>query len=444
MTDGPFQLSRRALIAGLGATLLHPTEGSAQPSVASPRSLTLRARPTTIPLRVGQPETSIWNLLADGADPAPAFSRGDEIAVTFRNELPVPAVLNWHGLDGNSTAEPLTMRPPVAAGGSDTFNVALKHAGTLMCDARLLGDGQPRPSAAWAMAVREAEPAQIDRDQMMLIEDWRLSAEGVAMPPGADAGTAAPVYSVNGKAAPDIALRRNERVRFRFINGCQRNVIALKIDNHEARVMAIDGQPAEPFLARNGQIVLAPGSRVDVFIDATAAPGSASSIILHDGAKPQPIARLLTTTETQLRNASLAPPPPLPSNGLPAQLDLKNALRAELSLDRSPGKQPGWIAPAGFSAAQPPAFRVKRNRTVVAALVNRATAPVTFHLHGHHFRLLDRLDDGWKPFWLDTLVIDAQQTQRIAFLADSTGRWLMETMAADWAAPRLVQTYEVT
>ena len=66
-----------------------------------------------------------------------------------------------------------------------------------------------------------------------------------------------------------------------------------------------------------------------------------------------------------------------------------------------------------------------------------------FHLHGHHFRLLDRLDDGWKPFWLDTLAIEAGQTQRIAFAAEYAGRWLMESMETDWAAPRLVRWYGV-
>ena len=63
---------------------------------------------------------------------------------------------------------------------------------------------------------------------------------------------------------------------------------------------------------------------------------------------------------------------------------------------------------------------------------------------GHHFRLLDRLDDGWKPFWLDTLVVDAQQTQRIAFLAETPGSWLMQAKAMDWAAPTLIQMYEIT
>jgi len=56
------------------------------------------------------------------------------------------------------------------------------------------------------------------------------------------------------------------------------------------------------------------------------------------------------------------------------------------------------------------------------------------HLHGHHFRLLDRLDDGWKPYWLDTIVVAGRQTARIAFVADNPGRWLIEQHALDGPA----------
>jgi hypothetical protein len=57
--------------------------------------------------------------------------------------------------------------------------------------------------------------------------------------------------------------------------------------------------------------------------------------------------------------------------------------------------------------------------------------------------LLDRLDDGWKPFWLDTVAIEAGQTHRIAFLAEYAGRWLIESVASDWTAPRLLRWYSV-
>ena len=104
---------------------------------------------------------------------------------------------------------------------------------------------------------------------------------------------------------------------------------------------------------------------------------------------------------------------------------------------------PDWVTPAKFVASASPAFRAKAGRVVVLALTNRAAIATVFHLHGHHFRLLDRLDDGWKPFWLDTLAIEPGQTQRIAFAAENTGRWLIESVATDWAAPRLVRWYAV-
>jgi FtsP/CotA-like multicopper oxidase with cupredoxin domain len=68
------------------------------------------------------------------------------------------------------------------------------------------------------------------------------------------------------------------------------------------------------------------------------------------------------------------------------------------------------------------------------ALDNRDTAAHVVHLHGHHFRLLDRLDDGWKPYWLDTIAVERQQTVRIAFVADNPGRWPIEQTALDGPA----------
>ena len=74
--------------------------------------------------------------------------------------------------------------------------------------------------------------------------------------------------------------------------------------------------------------------------------------------------------------------------------------------------------------AGPPLFTVRRGRAVTLGVRNPTGYPHVVHLHGHHFRLLDRLDDGWKPFWLDTLVV-GEQIERIAFVADNPGKWLI-------------------
>jgi FtsP/CotA-like multicopper oxidase with cupredoxin domain len=68
---------------------------------------------------------------------------------------------------------------------------------------------------------------------------------------------------------------------------------------------------------------------------------------------------------------------------------------------------------------------------VVLAFANRSDVAQVVHLHGHSARLLDRLDDGWKPFWLDTLLVEPRQTDRIAFLADNPGKWAIDTRALD-------------
>jgi FtsP/CotA-like multicopper oxidase with cupredoxin domain len=290
------------------------------------------------------------------------------------------------------------------------------------------------------LIVAENGPVTVDRDEVFLIEDWRLRPDGTAIAPGIDPKDAVPIYTINGRTMLDIPARTHERLRFRFINGFQRNVIAIKFEGQDVRVMALDGQPSEPFPARNGALVLAPGARTDTFIDVTAPPGSTSLVLLHDGKEARPIARLVASKDPPIRGAPLAAAPPLPSNGLPSELDLKNATRIDLTLG---GPQAEWVAPAAFAASARPAFRAKTGRTVVLALPNRGDVASVFHLHGHHFRLLDRLDDGWKPFWLDTLAIEAGQTQRIAFSAEYAGRWLIESTATDWAAPRLVRWYSV-
>ncbi len=439
MANQIFRPDRRALLAGLGAAVVGPAAplaiAQARPAQGR-RALALRAKADDLSLRPGEPDTPIWSL----GGPDLRFKQGDNPEIAFGNELPAPMVLNWRGISGAPSAEPLLGRAAAAPGTQETFEIPLRSPGTFMCDLRLLGDGAARPSRPLPLVVGESEPAVVDRDEVFLVEDWRLRADGTAIAPGTDARNTQLLYTVNGRPSLDLTARVNERLRLRFINACQRTVIALKLEGRDVRLMALDGQPAEPFPARNSALVLAPGGRADAFIDMTASPGSTSNILLHDGKESRPIGRLIAANAPPIRDTALPAASPLPSNDLPARLDLKNALRFDLPLG---GSQTDWVAPAKFAATAPAAFRAKAGRTVVLALTNRAEIATVFHLHGHHFRLLDRLDDGWKPFWLDTLAIDPGQTQRIAFAADFSGRWLIESVATDWAAPRLVRWYSV-
>ena len=423
-----FPLNRRGVLAGLGtaaASVLLPRVAPAR----AVQAFLLRATSDAVDLRPGQTPTPVWTLGA----PVARFQRGVQEMV-FHNDLPVSSTLGWRGLEGAPSLEPLLGLAPVGAGAKAVLDVPFRHAGTLLCD--LCAPG-PMPARPLPVVVEESAPLAVDRDEVFLIEDFRLRADGTAIPAGTDPKDASAIYTVNGRITPKITVRSNDRLRLRLINACQRQLIAVKIDGAEVRVMAIDSQPAEPFPARNGALVMPPGGRVDAMIDAARPPGSTIDILLHDGKEARAIAKLAISAEPTARPAPLPPAPPLPSNGLPAQLDLKSALRIDLVLQ---GNE--WLA-LGDVAKAAPAFAVKAGRVIVLALSNRTATATVFHLHGHHFRLLDRLDDGWKPFWLDTLAIEPGQTQRIAFAAQYAGRFLLESVATDWASPKLTRWYSV-
>ncbi|HVQ67343.1 MAG TPA: multicopper oxidase domain-containing protein [Bradyrhizobium sp.] len=360
------------------------------------------------------------------------FNRGDKVELAF-DLNPRTGMASLRGMDDGPVTQQDSARPSKIA-----TQMVLRQAGTFLCDLGLFPNDQGWPTRAHPLVVRESEPVAVDRDETLLIEEWRVRADGTAIPPGAVPNETAVFYTLNGKPSLDVSARSNERLRLRFINGSQRTVIAVKLESVEVMVMAIDSQPAEPFAARNGALVLAPGGRVDAFVDVAAPPGSNLKILLHEGKEIRTIGFVIVSRDPPARPTPLPPPPPLPSNGLPARLDLKSALRVDLALDG-----PDWIVPTSSGASSAPAFRAKAGRVVVLALTNRAAIATVFHLHGHHFRLLDRLDDGWKPFWLDTLAIEPGQTQRIAFRAEYPGGNLIEAVATEWAAPRLVRRYAV-
>ncbi len=430
------------MLAGLGGAALWPLLARANPAgnIGAPDAsrLDLALRRAELPLRTGASATPVWSL--EGTTPG-LVSRarpGATREIVLANDQPVAANFSVRGMDGADAAESLLARAPPPPGGKTALAVPLRQSGTFLLDGRLANDGAAQPLLPRVLVVEENKPPQTDRDEVLLIEDWRLKADGTALMPGREVGDAAPLFTVNRLPAIDITLKRNERLRLRMINGCQRAIIALKIADLAVRVMAIDSEAAEPFVARDGQIVLAPGTRVDALIDAIQPAGSAATILLHDGVKPQPIGRIIMSNDPPARDAPLPEAEPFVASPR-SKIDLKSALRVDLALDAAQ-----WSEPAAFDKASVPVLRATRGRTIVLAITNNGATPATFHLHGHHFRLLDRLDDGWKPFWLDTLAFQSGQTQRIAFSADFPGRWLMETMGNGWAAPRKVRWYEVS
>ncbi len=354
------------------------------------------------------PRSDLWGY--DGTLPGPTLriKRGEELRVRLVNELAQPTSIHWHGVRVPNAMDgvPGLTQAAVLPGASFDYRFRPPDAGTFWYHAP--GGGPTDRGLHGALIVEDdARPAGIDRELLLVL----------SMPAATDKTS----VLVNGSVVPDVMVKPGERLRVRLINATAARGLVLRFEAHSAWLVAIDGQPSEPFLAREGRVALGPGSRIDLVMDASRSGGTITPITAgaDDGT---PIARLRYETGAQpIAGAAVRPEPPsLPPNSLPVRIDLRTALRLDFDL--------GSRKPANFSG--PPLFTARRGRAVVVALRNASGTAQIFHLHGHSFRHLDRLDDGWKPYWLDTFVVGSG-TERIAFVADNPGKWLIQSRALD-------------
>lgn len=477
-----YPMTRRRWLAGAAACLtaiaLPPRGRTAEQQAAETAAdgfRVLRARPGDVKLRgPNETPTPIWGY--DGLSPGPTLrlTQGKELKVRLVNELQQSTVIHWHGLRLPNAMDgvPHLTQMPIEPKQSFDYRFAVPDAGTFWYHSHFLSSEQVERGLYGVIIVDERAPVEVDRDMALVLDDWRLMNDGAIQPSFGNfhdahmMGRIGQYITLNSEDTLDLPVKTNERLRLRLINAANARVFQLRIAQHTARVMAADGQPCPPFVVPNGVLRLAPGNRVDLFLDATLSPGSKAPITVDDmrGGELE-IGRIVYDKGAPVRAAVLPAPKPLPDNPLPATLDLANAFKLDVPLDggmRMMMGGGGMMGGAGFSghglAPQqriwalaglstsghegPPLFRVKQGQTVVLTLPNRTAFPHAMHVHGHHFRVLDGA--GWKPYWLDTMLVDSDRTERIAFVADNPGKWMIHCHMLEHQETGMATWFEVT
>jgi len=449
----------------------------ALPSAGSIRASevrTIRARAGSVHLRgAEQAPTAVWGY--DGVVPGPVLrvKRGEEIMVRLANDLPEPTSVHWHGLRLPNAMDgvPHLTQAPIEPGQSFDYRFKATDAGTYWYHSHVYSSEQIERGLYGALIVDEAERIDVDQDLVLVIDDWRLLPDGAldtasfrSAHDAAHAGRIGRHLTVNSTPSLDIPVRANERLRLRVINAANARLVTLRLEGHAAWVMAIDGQPAEPFLARDSQVTLGPGNRIDLFADAALAPGAQAPILVENSGAEVPLVNLRYATGAPARPAPRAQAKPLPSNGLPGRMAFKEAFRLDVPIEGGAMSElmmrgrtqeiPGhgldprarfWTMAGAASSGHhgPPLFSVKRGRVVMLGFVNATAFPHGMHVHGHHFRLLDKNDDGWKPFWLDSVVVAPRETARIAFVADNPGKWMLHCHMLEHQETGMAAWFEV-
>ena len=413
----------------------------------------LRAVPARVDL-VGapHPSTDVWAY--EGSVPGPELRvrQGETLRIAFENRLPDATTVHWHGVRVPNAMDgvPHVTQPPVAPGGGRfVYEFPVADAGTFWYHPHLGSPEQVGRGLYGALVVEEAKPLPVDRDVVWVLGDWRLDREARivgdfrSFMDASHAGRIGNTVTVNGKVPESFAVRAGERIRLRLVNAANARIFGLDFRGHAPIVIALDGHPVAPHPPHDGRVVLGPGMRADILLDATGDPGSTHTVV--DDFYPREAYRLIDLRYGARRDRGHAkePWPVLPRNPV-AEPDVDQATRQAIRFE---GGMMGGIPMGRMSSASDstasvwtvngkgsaegdhrhaPLLKLDHRRTYVLELVNDTAWHHPIHLHGHVFRVLSR--DG-KPAprreWADTVLLFPRSRAEVAFVADNPGDWML-------------------
>lgn len=472
--------SRRRLLQGglaLGAVNLALPRLPAF-AAAEPRLLTAGPGEAQL-LEAGKPRTRTW--LYDGVSPGPVIRarQGEEVFVRFLNNLPQPSTIHWHGIriDNAMDGVPHLTQHAVEPGATFDYRFTVPDAGTFWYHPHDRSWEQVARGLYGLLIVDEREPRGIvggGRDIAIVADDWRLGEDGqideasfAHMMDWSHAGRLGNTLTLNGQDQLDIEVTKGERIRLRLCNTCNARVLELRIEHPKIWLVALDGQPVMPREVDDGYIRLAPGERADVIFDTTLDPGSKAAITEVSNGQRLVAGHLDYHPTEEWSEPFLSPPvppSPLPANPLSTELDLAGALTVDLLMEGGAmgamaqamhngqmmdirslvGRGMVWSLNGTAGMTDDPLFSAPRGRTVTVDLRNDTQWPHAMHFHGHHFQVIERNGAATdNAAWKDTVLVERQETAKIAFVADNPGKWMIHCHMLEHQAAGMTTWFNV-
>ena len=432
--------TRRTLLSGGLAAAAWGLSARAQvPALAVDGFLPFEVSPSRLRL-APSPADPASTLSYAGATPGPLLrlKKGEELKLRLVNKLAEPTALSFPGLRAaNASAGYGGLTQPRLQPGASAdirfsppdsgFNLYLPHAGAT--DAGQQGRGLFGP-----IIVEEANKVDADQDVAIVLSDWSLDERGqikddfgdpaLARGPGRKGG----LVFANGEAAPlRVSARPGARIRLRLGNAATARLTNVGIDGARTFIVAVDGQPSEPFEPLRNQFPMGPGARFELMVDMPRASGASVRLALKGdaGAPDQAFVTIATDGEPVPERGAA---PGLAANPLlPAEIALEASRRYDFTVSGG-GAAPFALNGVTFVDWSPkPAFVIPRGAPSVFAIANKTAVVQAMRLGGHVARLLHSMDDGWEPYWRDTILIQPGRTAHVAFVADNPGKWPIES-----------------
>lgn len=427
--------------------------------------VSLEARVERVELEPGR-RVEAWTY--NGVIPGPLIRVrvGDRLIVHFRNDLPQPTTVHWHGLRVPIQMDgvPGVSQPEVRQGESFTYDFIVPDAGLYWYHPHVMAAAQVGFGLYGALLVEDStEQVGVSDELVLVLSDIDVEDDGKLRDPE-NTGKYRFVFGlegnhllVNGKKHPKLTARVGAPQRWRVVNTSKAKYfeLALPAPRGEKPFVVIGGDGGlNEYSTSHETLVIAPGERVDAIVTPSGKAGSQLEVLALPynrgyGSEYLHVENLFTIALTGAappKSALSLIPSPTKRQRVIEPLDQAGAtsVRMDFTIFQVDEKTLEYrINNEPMTRMTPVQARV--GETQIWTISNQTQWSHPVHLHGFFFQVLN--DDG-KPAlplgWKDTLDVPFNQTVRfIVKYEDRPGVWMFHCHILDHAEGGLMTTVEL-
>lgn len=389
---------------------------------------------------------TVWTYNGELAGPLLKAKVGDELIVHFKNDLPDPTTIHWHGLrisdqmDGSPR-----IQAPVKPGEEFTYRFKVPDAGSYWYHPHVRADLQVEKGLYGPIVVFDPKDPTYDAERFLLLDDIRLDSKGAIAPEnGMDysmGGRFGNMLLTNGRPSKEAVASAEQGTveRWRIVNTANARTMIVGVEGASFRVIATDGGLLpEPYYA--DRITVAIGQRYDLEVTYDQ-PGTAKLVTYVDARDEAGRVKeeAMTSFSVDVAESARAPREIVwPSVTLPDRApDTEATLK--LSLREGANGGPEWTI-NGKADPMEPLFTWREGSTVLLSIENLVETEHPFHLHGQFFEVLDARQPGLK----DVVLVPPGGKVKIRAYVDNPGRWMMHCHILEHAEAGMMAEIVVT